>query len=230
MFPGIIILHGDSQFGHSGLHPHRPLADLGALGAQVLEDLVRLSQYAGELSDGLQCNVMVMPSLSQSELINNLVATVRPDRGSCWSHTPEASRSLRAPAWRTPSQAPPGRRGTASWLVCLFTSAARGLDLFVPALVLCLLCVLTLWDSALNISLHCLLSAGQTGLDWLSPHITLTVVTMSHYTGSLWEQFLYCLNVSMSHVITGSYVFMFHCQNYHNIFSVMRLTASGRLS
>ena len=51
MFPGIIILHGDSQLGHSALHPHRPLADLGALGAQVLEDLVRLSQYAGELSD-----------------------------------------------------------------------------------------------------------------------------------------------------------------------------------
>ena len=43
---------------------------------------------------------------------------------------------------------------------------------------------------------------------------------MSHYTGSLWEQLLYCLNVSMSHVITGSYVFIFHCQNYHNIFSV----------
>ena len=58
MFPGIIILHGDSQLGDSALHPHRPLADLRALGAQVLEDLVRLSQYAGELSDGLQCNVM----------------------------------------------------------------------------------------------------------------------------------------------------------------------------
>ena len=86
MFPGIIILHADSQFGDSALHPHRPLGDLGALGAQVLEDLVRLSQYAGELSDGLQCNVMVMisswlQSLSQSEIINNLVATVRPDRG-----------------------------------------------------------------------------------------------------------------------------------------------------
>ena len=53
MFPGIIILHGESQFGHPALHPHRPLADLGALGAQVLEDLIRLSQYAGELSDGL---------------------------------------------------------------------------------------------------------------------------------------------------------------------------------
>lgn len=56
MFPGIIILHSDSQLGHSALHPHRPLTDLRALGAQVLEDLVCLSQYAGELSDGLQCN------------------------------------------------------------------------------------------------------------------------------------------------------------------------------
>ena len=64
MFPWIIILHGEFQFGNPRLDRPRPLTDLGALGSQLLEDLVRLAQYAGELSDGLQCNLMlynVMP-------------------------------------------------------------------------------------------------------------------------------------------------------------------------
>ena len=56
MFPGIVILHGEFQSGDSGLNLPRPLTDLLALRAEILENLLRLFQYAGELSDGLQCN------------------------------------------------------------------------------------------------------------------------------------------------------------------------------
>ena len=75
MFPGIVILHGEFQSGDSGLNLPRPLTDLLALRAEILEDLLRLLQYAGELSDGLQCdgNDVILSCWLLSELINNLV-------------------------------------------------------------------------------------------------------------------------------------------------------------
>ena len=53
LFPGIKVIHIHLEGGHSGLHPDGPVSDLLALGAQLLEDLISLTEYGGQLSDSL---------------------------------------------------------------------------------------------------------------------------------------------------------------------------------
>ena len=98
----------------------------------------------------MACNVMVimscwLPSLSQSEIINNLVSRQSDLTEGRVGHTLQGLLAVfghRLGGHLHRLHLVDGERHP-GWCVCS-RGAARGLDVFVPALVVCLLCVLTL--------------------------------------------------------------------------------------